>query len=198
MASLRKLLAEITFVTAALLVTSPSFAQNDAGSQSPTNGSSSAAPKESDSALGDAAPQARITRIGGEWRASQLVGATVYSEKGLVIGTVDDLLMASDGSIKSAVLSVGGILGIGNKLVKVSFDKLKLVPSKNNPAHAGAGSTVATPRNAPEVTKSTMKPGGTPGASAATPAQNFDYGLVYPGATKGSLRSAPDYSFNAS
>ncbi|WP_459676481.1 PRC-barrel domain-containing protein [Acidisoma sp. 7E03] len=175
----------------------PDTAQSNPQNRTPDSAGTQTG-KVSDQALGDKAPQANITRVDGKWRMSKLVGTTVYNEKGLVLGTVNDLLMSENGTVQEAVLSVGGVLGLGSKLVKVPFDKLKLVPSQANPAHAGSGSTVATPPNAPETKSATAASGGTPGASSATPAQNFDYGLIYPGATKQSLRDAPDFTFKPS
>jgi hypothetical protein len=52
-----------------------------------------------------------------EWRSSKLVGSSVYNDQGTSIGTVDDMLIGSDGKISNAVVSVGAFLGMGSKLV---------------------------------------------------------------------------------
>lgn len=147
-------------------------------------------------AMGDQAPQGNLTRTHGAWRSSELVGATVFNDKGVTIGTVNDLLIGSDGTIKTVVLSVGQMLGLTSKLVEVPFDKLQIAPSERNPSHAGANGTVSTAPNAPE-----KSPGGTAGSgapSAATTTQNHDYGLVLPGATKETLLKLPAFSFTPS
>jgi sporulation protein YlmC with PRC-barrel domain len=60
-------------------------------------------------------------------RASKVVGATVYNDQNQSIGSVDEVLMNdSNHTAGTAVLSVGGFLGMGSKLVSVPFDQLKI------------------------------------------------------------------------
>lgn len=65
------------------------------------------------------------------WRASAINGANVYNSSDQQIGTVKGLLITSSGKVSDAVISVGGDVGVGNKLVKVPFSKLKFEPSQN-------------------------------------------------------------------
>lgn len=58
-------------------------------------------------------------------RASRLIGATVYSEQNERVGSVDDLVMTGDDRVTVAVISVGGFLGLGSKLVAVPFGQLR-------------------------------------------------------------------------
>jgi sporulation protein YlmC with PRC-barrel domain len=58
-------------------------------------------------------------------RASKLIGSAVYSEQNERIGSVDDLVMTENDKITVAVISVGGFLGLGSKLVAVPFEQLK-------------------------------------------------------------------------
>ena len=53
------------------------------------------------------------------YRASELLGSTIYNDKGDSIGTLDDLIVGSDASISIAVVSVGGFLGVGARMVAV-------------------------------------------------------------------------------
>lgn len=46
------------------------------------------------------------------------------------IGSIDDLLVTRDGKEPYAVLSVGGFLGMGTRLVVVRYDSLKIVDNK--------------------------------------------------------------------
>lgn len=55
------------------------------------------------------------------WRASKIIGSTVENENGDTIGSVDDLILTADQQVPYAVLSVGGFLGIGAKLVAVPY-----------------------------------------------------------------------------
>jgi sporulation protein YlmC with PRC-barrel domain len=63
-------------------------------------------------------------------RLAKVVGATVYNDKDESIGSIDDVLMEPDHKANMAVISVGGFLGIGSKLVSVPFDQLKIEKDK--------------------------------------------------------------------
>jgi PRC-barrel domain len=68
----------------------------------------------------------RYTTSDGQVRAGKVVGASVYNDQRQSIGSVDDVLMGSNSKATTAVLSVGGFLGMGSKLVSVPFDQLKI------------------------------------------------------------------------
>jgi hypothetical protein len=57
-------------------------------------------------------------------RASRIIGSTVYNENNESIGEVDDLIITREGGQPTAVLSVGGFLGIGARLVAVPLERL--------------------------------------------------------------------------
>jgi len=59
----------------------------------------------------------------GDARASKVVGSAVYNDHDEKVGSIDDLLIGKDGKI-SAVLSVGGFLGMGTKYVEVPYSEL--------------------------------------------------------------------------
>ena len=61
----------------------------------------------------------------GDWRASKVAGLSVYNDKNESIGSINDLLMDKSGSVKAAVISVGGFLGVGAHLVAVPYEKNK-------------------------------------------------------------------------
>jgi len=64
-------------------------------------------------------------------RASKVVGASVYNDQNQSIGSIDDILMSdNDHKAGTAVISVGGFLGMGAKLVSVPFDQLKIQDDK--------------------------------------------------------------------
>jgi sporulation protein YlmC with PRC-barrel domain len=63
----------------------------------------------------------------GDWRTSKVVGLSVYNDQNESIGSINDLLTDKSGNIKAAVISVGGFLGVGARLVAVPFDKVKFV-----------------------------------------------------------------------
>jgi sporulation protein YlmC with PRC-barrel domain len=60
-------------------------------------------------------------------RTSKIVGSSVYNDQNQSIGSIDDILMSdTDHKAATAVISVGGFLGMGGKLVSVPFDQLNI------------------------------------------------------------------------
>ena len=67
-----------------------------------------------------------------EMYASKIIGASVKNTQGESLGKVDELVIdPHDARIKAAVVSVGGLLGIGAKSVEVPWDKVKLGSDKD-------------------------------------------------------------------
>lgn len=60
------------------------------------------------------------------WLASEVYQSAVYDGSQNKIGDVTDLVIDSAGIVKSAVIGVGGFLGMGEKNVAVPFADLKL------------------------------------------------------------------------
>ena len=71
-------------------------------------------------------PGSRVRVAATGMRASRLIGADVYNDGDEHIGTLDDLMIGDDGTVGFAILSVGGFLGIGSRLVAVTFDSLTI------------------------------------------------------------------------
>jgi sporulation protein YlmC with PRC-barrel domain len=58
---------------------------------------------------------------------SDYYNQSVYDEKDNKIGDVSDLLVENGGKVNTAMLGVGGFLGVGEKNVAVPFESLKVV-----------------------------------------------------------------------
>jgi sporulation protein YlmC with PRC-barrel domain len=59
--------------------------------------------------------------------SSTITGDHVKNTKGEDLGKIEDLMIdTQDGNIQYAVLSFGGVLGMGEKLFAVPFDRLKV------------------------------------------------------------------------
>ena len=67
-----------------------------------------------------------VTEIHYLFSANETIGETVRNMRGEDLGSVEDLIVTGDDRVVVAILSVGGFLGIGDKLVAVSFDKLNI------------------------------------------------------------------------
>ena len=70
-------------------------------------------------------------KLQGGSRVSKLIGSAVYNEQNEKIGSLDDLILKEDDRIAMGVVSVGGFLGMGNKLVAVPYDQLHLERDKD-------------------------------------------------------------------
>ena len=71
-----------------------------------------------------------VDKVTTGYRATKLVGATVQNDAGEKIGTIDDLIVDRDDRVPYAIVSVGGFLGMGDKLVAVPFAVFKVYPDK--------------------------------------------------------------------
>jgi hypothetical protein len=60
-----------------------------------------------------------VQKLAAGYRASKVIGSSVVNDGGETIGKIDDLLVSADGKQPYAVLSVGGFLGMGTRLVVV-------------------------------------------------------------------------------
>jgi hypothetical protein len=74
-----------------------------------------------------AEPQLKVAtvKMEGGWRASKLIGAAVYNEQDQKVDSVDDLILTQQDKVVIAVVSVGGFLGVGGKLVAVPYNELR-------------------------------------------------------------------------
>ncbi|HET8696661.1 MAG TPA: PRC-barrel domain-containing protein [Gammaproteobacteria bacterium] len=64
---------------------------------------------------------------GHDARVSKLVGTDVHSSSGDTVGEIDDVLLSSTvGAKPMVVISVGGTLGVGEKLISMPLDELKV------------------------------------------------------------------------
>ncbi|WP_431267101.1 PRC-barrel domain-containing protein [Dankookia sp. P2] len=105
----------------------PAGAQTQAVTPPSTN---AARPAATGATTGPLAVDSAAVRSGR--RASKLIGSSVYNENNESIGEVDDILIPSGGSGPVAVISVGGFLGIGAKLVAVPYERLQAASGTNN------------------------------------------------------------------
>ena len=71
-----------------------------------------------------------VQKLAAGYRASKVIGSSVVNDGGETIGKIDDLLVSADGKQPYAVLSVGGFLGMGTRMVVVPYETLKFVDKK--------------------------------------------------------------------
>ena len=59
------------------------------------------------------------------YRASKLLGSNVYNDQGQKLGKLDDFIVGSDEKVSIAVIAVGGMLGMGARMIAVPADLLE-------------------------------------------------------------------------
>ncbi len=132
----------------------------------------------------------------GDWRASKVVGLSVYNDKNESIGSINDLLTDKNGSIKAVVIGVGGFLGVGSHLVAVPFEKIKFVTEPI--AYTGASNAPNVPGTRPPPSTTTGSASTNMGPSSATAAKPNPW---YPdhavfNATKDELKAMPEFKYS--
>jgi sporulation protein YlmC with PRC-barrel domain len=132
----------------------------------------------------------------GNWRASKVVGLSVYNDNNESLGSINDLLTDKSGNIKAVVIGVGGFLGVGEHLVAVPFDKIKFV---NEPvAYTGAAGASNAPgsRPASSTTTGAANTNTAPaGAMTAKPNPWYPDHAVY-NTTKDELKAMPEFKYS--
>jgi sporulation protein YlmC with PRC-barrel domain len=68
-----------------------------------------------------------------DYRASDLVGATVLDDRGESVGKVDDIVISTEDDKLHAVLAIGGFVGFGAKLISMPFDALQITSNDDTP-----------------------------------------------------------------
>ena len=65
------------------------------------------------------------------WSAKrQVLGKTVYNDKGEAIGKVDDIIVAPEKAVSYAIIGAGGFLGMGRHDVAIPVGQLKETDQK--------------------------------------------------------------------
>jgi len=140
-----------------------------------------------------------ISELQGDWRASKVVGLSVYNDNNEKLGSINDLLMDKSGNIKAVVLGVGGFLGMGEHLVAVPLDKVKFsnepvaytgTASTGTPG-AGGGSSMSRPPASPPTTTGSAGSG-----SAATKSNPWYPDHAVFSANKTELKSMPEFKYS--
>ncbi|GEM_PF-549256 len=68
-----------------------------------------------------------VAKVDAGYRASKMSGSTVYNSKKEKIGMIDDLILGPPDWVPYAVLSVGGVLGLGDHFVTVPLSKMQVI-----------------------------------------------------------------------
>ena len=120
------------------------------------------------------AAQTKNASSAGLWQGSKLINLNVYDTQNEKIGAIKELMVSKNGMIDSAVIGVGGFLGVGERDVAVKFSDLKWSdqPVANT---TGAGLT-----------------GLNGGATASKTTHNYPDHAIY-NASKDQLKAMPQF-----
>ncbi len=163
------------FVGAALLgtalIAAPAMAQNNKMSE----------PKSNTTAMNETASAA------GLWQGSKVIGLNVYNDQNEKIGSIKELMLDKSGNIASAVIGVGGFLGMGERDVAVKFGDLKWSnePVRSSSNSGGAGTTTTRPATTGAASNST---------NANSPKTYPDHAVF--NASKDQLKAMPQFDYN--
>ncbi|WFU35302.1 PRC-barrel domain-containing protein [Bradyrhizobium brasilense] len=151
--------------------------------QTPTDKGDKMSPAASTSSTSATSPDS----FKGNWRASKVVGLSVYNDANESVGSINDLLMEKGGAMKAVVIGVGGFLGVGEHLVAVPIDKVKFV---NEPiAYTGASNTGSTSKSTTTTT------GAAPAAATSKPNPWYPDHAVF-NASKDELKAMPEFKYS--
>lgn len=128
-----------TMIAATALIAWPVLAQTTTGTSptapppppgmTPSHSATPGAPASNTAATTSSTP--KYFTADHQVRVSKVVGASVYNDQSQSVGSIDDILMSdNDHKADTIVISVGGFLGMGSKLVSVPFDQLKIQDDK--------------------------------------------------------------------
>ncbi len=65
-------------------------------------------------------------------RARDIIGKPAYDAEGRDLGTVDDLLIGTNGRVFAAIVGVGGLMAINRHMVAVPWSKIKVDPTDHH------------------------------------------------------------------
>ena len=66
-----------------------------------------------------------VIKISTGYRASKIIGSSVVNEAGDTVGKVDQIIIGPDGKAPFVVLSVGGFLGVGDRLIALPYEQMR-------------------------------------------------------------------------
>ena len=84
-------------------------------------------------AASTAAKSGNVVLDAWDYRASDLIGATVLDDRGESVAKVDDIVVSTEDDKLHAVLAIGGFAGFGAKLITVPLDDLQITADDGHP-----------------------------------------------------------------
>jgi sporulation protein YlmC with PRC-barrel domain len=180
---MRKLIIVATVLTVAGLLLIPgAFAQTETSPGTSKDPSADRPSGMTPSTPPGDKPSSTMLSTSKELYTSDLIGATVKNPEGESLGSIQELVLdPKDAKIKNAVVSMGGLLGIGARLVAIPWQEV--TPQSDGKAVVVAMGNEEL-QSAPEWKKpaeETQTPGREPATSPTAPRQGSVGGQGSPG-----------------
>jgi len=70
-----------------------------------------------------------VVKASTGYRASKVIGASIVNDANETVGKIDDVILGDDRT-SYVILSVGGFLGVGNKLVALPYEAIRKTDEK--------------------------------------------------------------------
>lgn len=98
---------------------------------------------------GKSATNPQAAPAGDLLRSDNLVGSEVRDASGEELGSVHSLMINPNGKVESAILSLGGVFGLGDRKVKVPWDSLQVKRQAGDPDEIMVTASRQSLENAP-------------------------------------------------
>ncbi|MEW6268829.1 MAG: PRC-barrel domain-containing protein [Thermodesulfobacteriota bacterium] len=82
--------------------------------------------------------------------SDDIIGSDVLDSQGQELGSVRKLMIDRDGKVESAIISLGGVFGMGARQVKVPWSSLQMKPKPGDPDEMALMASRDTLQNAPQ------------------------------------------------
>jgi len=146
--------------------------------------------------MAPAAASDTASSLQGNWRASRVVGLSVYNDNNESVGSINELVMDKSGSIKAVVIGVGGFLGVGEHLVAVPFEKMKFATEPVAYTGMSGAPNAGGTRPPMGTTSSTTTTGAAPSATTTARANPWYPDHAVFNATKDELNAMPEFKYS--
>ncbi len=140
------------------------------------------------------ASAASNSSLQGDWRASKIVGLSVYNDNNESLGSINDLLTDKSGNIKAVVIGVGGFLGVGEHLIAVPYEKVKFVDQPVAYTGGGNASNTSSSRPASSTTTGAANTNTAPASTSKSNAWYPDHAVF--NATKDEVKAMPEFKYS--
>jgi len=86
----------------------------------------------------------------GEWRVNKMIGVKVVNAAGDTVGDINELLIDKNGVVSTAIIGVGGYLGVGERHAAITYSTLRIAKGSGEAPAASLNMTKDELKATPE------------------------------------------------